>query len=91
VTNLAATISVGRIDEGLVIAEKAIARGTTALNEGINITEEGFEHVMQRHYARSGMFLSKSKFSVSTGEIVALIRKVPNLQKYCNVAVIMQE
>ena len=75
VVNLAATLPIGRVGEGLVIAEGAIAEGVTALNESINVTAEGFEHVMQRHYPRSGMFLSKSKFNLSAREIVALIRR----------------
>lgn len=36
---------------------------------------------MQRHYPRSGMFLSKSKFSISTREIVDLIKNSAQVPK----------
>jgi RHS repeat-associated protein len=51
------------------------------LNEGINVTEDGFIHVMQRHYPRSGMFLGKSKFTISVREIVDMIKNSAQVPK----------
>ena len=51
------------------------------LNEAINVTEDGFMHVMKRHYPRFGMYLRKSKFSISAREIVNLIKNSAQVPK----------
>ncbi|MEI9811055.1 MAG: RHS repeat-associated core domain-containing protein [Bacteroidota bacterium] len=88
----ASTLVKGGVKTGIKLAEKEIVEEVTEevvtkttrtllLNEGINITEDGFIHVMQRHYPRSGMFLSKSKFSIATREIVDLIKNSAQVPK----------
>jgi RHS repeat-associated protein len=51
------------------------------LNEGINITEDRFIHLIQRHYPRAGMYLTKSKFTLSVREMVELIKKAAQVPK----------
>ena len=65
-------------------AEIIVKQETKAilLQEGINVTEEGFLHVIQRHYPRAGMFLFKSKFTLGAREIVAMIKKSAQVPKY---------
>jgi len=76
-------VKVGIKEGAEEVAEELVTKTTTRflLNEGINITEDGFVHVMQRHYPRSGMFLNKSKFSVSVREIVDLIKNSAQVPK----------
>lgn len=50
------------------------------LNEGINVTEEGFTHVMKRHYLE-GFFPKKSKFTMGVREIVGLIKNSAQVPK----------
>jgi len=71
-TRLLATVPADRAAGMIASATESIAGHI--INEEITITEEGFMHVMQRHYPRSGMFLNKSKFTLSAREIVNLIK-----------------
>jgi len=71
-TRLLATVPADRAAGVIASATETIAGHV--INEEITITEEGFMHVMQRHYPRSGMFLNKSKFTLSAREIVNLIK-----------------
>jgi len=79
-TRLLASVPISTFGSLLSVGEEILANGII-LNEEINITENGFMHVMQRHYPRSGMFLTKSKFSISAREIVNLIKNSSQLPK----------
>lgn len=70
--------------EGLETVTKGFVKKKSEqllLNEGIDITEERFLHVMQRHYPRAGSFLDKSKFFGNAREIVDLIKRSAQVPK----------
>jgi hypothetical protein len=88
-TRFIASIPIEKAASVVSIGERLLLGESLALTEEINITEKGFMHVMERHYPRNGMFLTKSKFSISAREIVEVIKNWLPCRKCCNEAEIM--
>jgi len=79
---LATVLPIGRVAPVMGMVERELmTEGGALLNEEIKITEEGFAHIIERHYPRSGMWLDKSKFTISAREIVGLIKNSAQVPK----------